>query len=174
MLLFVLYAKILFFVLSELLNLFMLLLSRTFIFLLAFISLVSQANEQAQQELEQYLQANQGKVVYIDFWASWCKPCRESFPWMNDMKAKYQSEGLVIVSVNLDAEKKFATEFLMQIPANFDVIYDPKGITARKLKVKGMPSSYLINRQGQIVSRHSGFNDDKKVQFEQEIIKLLQ
>lgn len=147
--------------------------TRLVVFLLMFLSIALQANENSQDQLEQAIEANQGKVIYIDFWASWCKPCRKSFPWMNDMKAKYESDGLVILSVNLDAEKKFATDFLNEIPATFDVIYDPKGITARKLKVKGMPSSYLIDRSGKLVSRHQGFNDEKKALFEQEIEALL-
>ena len=137
------------------------------------VSKVSFANDQAQQELEQHISDNQGKVIYIDFWASWCKPCRKSFPWMNEMKAKYEAQGFVILSVNLDAERKFASEFLAEIPADFTVIYDPKGTTARKLKVKGMPSSYMVNKEGNIVSTHRGFNNDKKISFEKEIIELL-
>lgn len=140
---------------------------------MASLSFFSSANSDAQVQLEQQLADHKGKVVYIDFWASWCKPCRKSFPWMNEMKAKYESEGLVILSVNLDAERKFADEFLAEVPANFPVIYDPKGITARKLKVKGMPSSYIVDRSGKIVSAHRGFNAEKKVAFEQELLSLL-
>ncbi|WP_286264425.1 TlpA disulfide reductase family protein [Thalassotalea atypica] len=150
---------------------------KNFIKVLIIFSLIigntSVANELAQQQLEQHISDNRGKVIYIDFWASWCKPCRKSFPWMNEMKAKYEAQGFVILSVNLDAERQFADEFLAEIPANFKVIYDPKGTTARKLKVKGMPSSYMVNQEGSIVSAHRGFNQKKKVAFEKEIIELL-
>lgn len=144
-----------------------------FIFTLMFVPLTAQSNEHIEAELDSVIAANKGKVIYLDFWASWCKPCRKSFPWMNKMQAKYGESGLVVLSVNLDAEKTFATEFLNEVPADFDVLYDPKGVTARKLKVQGMPSSYLIDKNGQFVSAHRGFNDDKKVKYEQEIQALL-
>jgi len=89
------------------------------------------------------------------------------------MKAQYQQQGLTILSINLDHSRALADEFLAQIPANFPVIYDPKGLIARKYKLKGMPSSFLVNRQGEIVSAHVGFNQQKQGVYEQEINALL-
>ena len=126
-----------------------------------------------QLELEQFMQRHHGKVIYLDFWASWCVPCRKSFPWMNAMKANYQDQGLVIISVNLDVKRSFADKFLQEVPAKFSVIYDAKGILAKKFKLKGMPSSYLFDRQGKLISAHSGFSGKKKQRFEQEIKKAL-
>ena len=123
--------------------------------------------------LDQQLNNAKGKVVYVDFWASWCIPCRKSFPWMNNLAAQYQTQGLIILSINLDHSRVLADEFLAQIPANFPVIYDPKGNIAKKYQLKGMPSSFIINRQGQIVSAHVGFNEEKKAAYEQEIKALL-
>jgi thiol-disulfide isomerase/thioredoxin len=123
--------------------------------------------------LTQQLQAQKGKVVYIDFWSSWCIPCRKSFPWMNKLQQKYQQQGLTILSINLDHDRKLADEFLIENPALFPVIYDPKGLIARKYKLKGMPSSFIINRTGQIVSTHVGFNKLKSLAYEQEIVELL-
>jgi thiol-disulfide isomerase/thioredoxin len=123
--------------------------------------------------LDQQLNNAKGKVVYVDFWASWCIPCRKSFPWMNNLAAQYQTQGLIILSINLDHSRVLADEFLAQIPANFPVIYDPKGKIAKKYQLKGMPSSFIINRQGQIVSAHVGFNEEKKSAYEQEIKALL-
>ena len=94
--------------------------------------------------LEQQLASNKGDVIYVDFWASWCIPCRQSFPWMNNLKAKYQADGLTIISVNLDHSRTLANEFLAEIPADFPVIFDPKGLIARKYKLKGMPSSNIL------------------------------
>lgn len=131
------------------------------------------ANLSAIESLEQQLDDAKGKVVYVDFWASWCIPCRKSFPWMNNLTAQYQTQGLVILSINLDHSRILADEFLMQIPANFPVIYDPKGTIAKKYQLKGMPSSFIINRGGQIVSAHVGFNQKKKLAYEQEINTLL-
>lgn len=114
-----------------------------------------------------------GKVVYLDFWASWCKPCRKSFPWMNDMHQKYSKDGLVILAVNLDKEHKLAQQFLSQIPAQFLVTYDPEGNIAKNYKIPGMPTSYLINRAGELKIAHQGFHLDKKTSYEAEILKLL-
>jgi thiol-disulfide isomerase/thioredoxin len=125
------------------------------------------------QAFEKLIAQHQGKVVYVDFWASWCGPCRKSFPWMNTMQAQYEKEGLVIISVNVDSDKSFATEFLEETPANFTIFYDPKGNVARKFKLKGMPSSFLINRQGQLISSHTGFSEQKKIVYENEIKNLL-
>jgi thiol-disulfide isomerase/thioredoxin len=122
-----------------------------------------------EQAMEQY----KGKVVYLDFWASWCVPCRKSFPWMNAMQTKHKNEGLIVLSVNLDTQAALAETFLQQTPANFAIIYDAKGKLAKKFKLKGMPSSYLFNRQGKIISAHSGFNNKKQQKYEQEIQKAL-
>lgn len=131
------------------------------------------AQSQAEQELQALLNQHQGKVIYVDFWASWCVPCRKSFPWMNDIQQKYQEKGLAVISINVDNDKTYALKFLEEVPANFSIIYDPKGIVARSYKLKGMPSSFIINRQGQLVSSHVGFNQKKKVQYERELLSLL-
>jgi len=98
-----------------------------------------------------------GKVIYIDFWASWCIPCRKSFPWMNDMNKKYSHQGLKIIAINLDKSRALATKFLKKYPASFTIGYDPTGKLANKFNAKGMPSTYLIDRNGKIVSSHLGF-----------------
>lgn len=123
--------------------------------------------------LEQTLSKHKGEVVYLDFWASWCVPCRRSFPWMNEIQEKYKQQGFSIVSVNLDANKALAEKFLLELPANFSVIYDPKGKIAKHFKIQGMPSSMLIGRDGKIKSRHTGFFIDKIPQYQQEIEQLL-
>jgi thiol-disulfide isomerase/thioredoxin len=115
-----------------------------------------------------------GRVVYLDFWASWCTPCRRSFPWMNEMKAKYGNRGLEIVSVNLDKERKLAEMFLREVPAHFTVIYDPAGDLATRYELVGMPTSFLIDRQGRMRHRHIGFVIKKQNVYEDEIERLLQ
>lgn len=120
------------------------------------------------------LSALRGKVVYLDFWASWCGPCRQSFPWMNDLQSKYGSRGLQILGVNLDAKDADARKFLAENNGNFLLAFDPKGATPKLYGVKGMPTSYLIDREGRIVSEHSGFNFSKTSGLEKEIEKLLE
>ena len=126
-----------------------------------------------QQKFDKLIASHKGKVIYLDFWASWCGPCRKSFPWMNNMQEKYHQQGLVIISVNVDNSKALADEFLAEVPANFNVFYDPKGKVARKFKLKGMPSSYIIDRSGKMVSAHIGFTESKKMKYEEELKTLL-
>ena len=106
------------------------------------------APEPATSEAPIDLAAWKGKVVYVDFWASWCGPCRQSFPWMNEMQAKYGAQGLQVVGINLDAKRADADQFLAQLPAKFAVAFDPKADSARRFGVKGMPTSVLVDPQG--------------------------
>tara|TARA_R110002072_G_scaffold47597_4_gene130807 strand:+ start:903 stop:1418 length:516 start_codon:yes stop_codon:yes gene_type:complete len=127
----------------------------------------------AGQQQTIYLKDFSGKVVLIDFWASWCGPCRQSFPWMNDMQAKYKDQGFEVLAVNLDNEKENAERFLKEVPANFTIGFDPEGVTAEKMEVEAMPMSYLIDRQGMIRQRLIGFNTHKKAEHEAHIQTLL-
>lgn len=114
-----------------------------------------------------------GKVIYLDFWASWCIPCRKSFPWMNEIQKRYGNKGFKVIAVNLDQEKDKAKAFLDKIPAHFTVAYDPEGVSATAFKVKGMPSTYLIDRNGKIVFSHIGFRKKEIPAMEQKIKQLL-
>lgn len=116
---------------------------------------------------------HKGDVIYLDFWASWCVPCRRSFPWINKMQNEYKDQGFTVISVNLDAEYELAQEFLEQTPANFIVVYDPQGLSAKQYKLRGMPSSYLIGRDGSLKKDHIGFFTERKSIYEQEINELL-
>jgi thiol-disulfide isomerase/thioredoxin len=133
----------------------------------------TQAMSMSEAKLKQTLAQHQGKVVYLDFWASWCGPCRKSFPWMNQMQQKYAQQGFVIISVNLDADKTLATEFLLENPANFLVIYDAKGDIAQHFKIQGMPSSLLIDKQGKVQQAHTGFFTNKVKLYEAQLTALL-
>jgi thiol-disulfide isomerase/thioredoxin len=115
------------------------------------------------------LNAYQGKLVYLDFWASWCGPCKKSFPWMNDMQKRYGAQGLQVVAVNLDAKKTDALEFLSIVPVGFTIGFDPAGAVARSYGVKGMPSSVLIAPDGRVIAMHEGFNDSDKTELENRI-----
>ncbi len=115
-----------------------------------------------------------GKVVLLDFWASWCVPCRRSFPWMNQMQQKYGDSGLVIIGVNMDAEADAAQAFLDEYPANFEIIEDPDGDLAREYGVVAMPSSYVIDRDGELATRHLGFKVKKQDEYESVLVEALQ
>jgi len=115
-----------------------------------------------------------GQLVYLDFWASWCGPCKRSFPWMNELQARYGAQGLRIIAVNLDEKHEDATRFLAATPAKFLVALDPSGATARTYGIKGMPSSVLIGRDGKLIMNHTGFNDNDTAAVEQQIAAALQ
>lgn len=121
-------------------------------------------------KLSQY----QGKLVYVDFWASWCGPCRQSFPWMNDMQARYGAQGLQIVGINVDAKTEDARAFLAAVPARFVVAFDAAGATPRSYGIKGMPSSVLIGPDGKILFEHTGFRPADRAELESKIKTALE
>ncbi len=114
-----------------------------------------------------------GKVVYLNFWASWCDPCRKSFPWMNNLHARFDSNKFTIVAVNLDTSKADAAKFLQTIPADFDIAYDPNGKVAEKYHLKAMPSSYLIDKHGNLVFAHKGYREGETAEIENKIQQLI-
>jgi thiol-disulfide isomerase/thioredoxin len=120
-------------------------------------------------KLENY----QGKVVYLDFWASWCKPCQKSFPWMNSLTKKYPAETFTVITVNLDQEPTAMHHFLDRVKAEFDIFHDPSGQIAEKFAIEGMPTSYLINADGKVVKKHVGFYTKHIDKYEKEIEELL-
>lgn len=115
-----------------------------------------------------------GSVVYLDFWAAWCGPCRQSFPWMNRMQAKYRERGFRVLAVNLDAKTDAAMKFLSQVPAEFTLAFDPKGQTPRVYGVKGMPTSFLIDRNGKVLWQHAGFKPVDTEELERRIQAALE
>ena len=114
-----------------------------------------------------------GKVVVVDFWASWCVPCRQSFPWLNAMYDEYTDDGLVILGVNTDVDADEAQQFLEEIPAKFEIVYDPEGDLAREFGVVAMPSTYVFGRDGELDTRHLGFLRSRRDEYEAVIQRLI-
>ncbi len=125
--------------------------------------------QQKQIKLSDY----RGQIVYLDFWASWCQPCRKSFTWMNKMQSLYGEEGFKVIAINLDESRNKADKFLQQIPANFAVAFDPRGNTAESYKVKAMPSSYLIDKHGNVIHANLGFRGKDEEKLEAKIRDLI-
>lgn len=118
----------------------------------------------------------QGNVVLVDFWASWCVPCRESFPWMARMQQQYGARGLVVVTVDLDEDGAAAAKFLAGQPgaAAFSQLQDPQGSLAEAYGLGVMPSSLLFDRQGRPVHRQEGFRPEDRDAYERRIVDLLE
>jgi thiol-disulfide isomerase/thioredoxin len=112
-------------------------------------------------------------VVIVDFWASWCKPCRESIPWLNEMRARYAASGLVVIGVNVDAERADAEKFLHEVPIDFEVVFDQQGEIAKRFDLQGMPTSLVFDRAGNLVETRLGFRNAIKTQHETSLKNLL-
>ena len=132
---------------------------------------VLSSNTTAASEFD--LQEFHGKVLVLDFWASWCVPCRRSFPWMNSMLEKYGDDGLVIIGVNLDGDDADAQAFLRETPAQFRIIKDPDGALAREHDVIAMPTTYVFDRRGELVTSHLGFRVKRQEEYEAILVNAL-
>jgi thiol-disulfide isomerase/thioredoxin len=119
-------------------------------------------------------EALQGKVVLVDFWASWCEPCKASFPIMEELHKKYGPQGLVLIAVNVDEKRSDMEAFLKKNAATFAVVRDAAQKLVEKTGIATMPSSFLIDREGRVRFAHSGFRgEETKKKYEQEIESLL-
>jgi len=114
-----------------------------------------------------------GRIVFVDFWASWCGPCRQSFPWLKTLHERYAARGLAVVAINLDKERDAAQAFLAEFPSPFLVAFDPSGRTAEAFHVTTMPSSYLVGADGAILHTISGFDPRETAAVEQKISEAL-
>ncbi len=115
-----------------------------------------------------------GKVVIVDFFASWCHPCQESFPVMEELYKQYAGKGLVIIAVNVDKNKADMDDFLKTHPASFVILRDASNKLVSQVKIPTMPSSFLLDRDGKIHAFHRGFKgDETRKQYIGEIEALL-
>ena len=114
-----------------------------------------------------------GRYVYVDFWASWCGPCRISFPWLATLQSRYKSEELTVLAINLDKQRRDADRFLKAQPPAFAVAYDASGDAARQFELKTMPSSYLLGPDGRVLYTHRGFTTEDIPRLNQDIERLV-
>jgi thiol-disulfide isomerase/thioredoxin len=120
------------------------------------------------------LDAYRGKVVYIDFWASWCGPCKLSFPFMRQMLGAFHRDDFVIVTVNMDHNRQRADAFLSdQNRDGLPVIYDPSGLIAKHFSVTAMPTSLVVDKSGVVRFRNEGFFADRVSAYAAHIWELL-
>ena len=115
----------------------------------------------------------QGKVVYLDFWASWCGPCRKSFPVLEQLRQQLGSQGFEVLAVNVDEFEADALQFLTELPVSYPVVRDGSGTTPKAYGILGMPTAYLIGRDGVVRLVHAGFKTSDVEKLRVEIIKLL-
>ena len=114
-----------------------------------------------------------GKVVYLDFWASWCGPCKLSFPYMENISHSFASRDLVVIADNLDESRASAKAFLQDASPDFPIIFDQQGVIATRFNVSDMPSTVLIGRDGKVRYVHKGFYPSKEDEYTSHILTLL-
>jgi thiol-disulfide isomerase/thioredoxin len=128
------------------------------------------AGEPATFDLERF----RGSVVLLDFWASWCAPCAESFPWMADMARRHGPSGLVVVTVNLDEDRAEAERFLGDTDWPLEVVFDAEGRLAERFALRAMPTSLLWDRDGRLVERREGFRGEQAATYERTLLDALE
>ncbi len=114
-----------------------------------------------------------GKIVYLDFWASWCGPCRKSLPLYEAMYRDLDTERFAILAISLDEDPKDASDFLEKHPVSYTVLSDPDGATAEAWGLKAMPTSFLLDGSGELVEAYPGFETSHLEVIRNDIETLL-
>lgn len=120
-----------------------------------------------------HISDHRNKVVYLDFWASWCPPCKKSFPVLDRLHRELKAQNFEVIAVNLDENKDDALAFLQDNPVNFTVAYDGEGKCPEAYQVMAMPSSYIIDKNGVIRKVHLGFRGGSEAEIRATLLSLL-
>ncbi len=119
------------------------------------------------------LSEQRGQVVMVNFWASWCGPCRKEMPLLNDLYNKYHKLGFNLLGVNIDEDPKLAEKVLVDIPVNFPILLDSKNSVSELYGIDAMPTTVLIDRNGKVRHLHRGFKSGYELTYEQQIKALI-
>jgi thiol-disulfide isomerase/thioredoxin len=114
-----------------------------------------------------------GQVVMINFWASWCGPCRQEFPALDQIYAKYKPMGFTLVAINVESEKADAEKFLATTPASFPILFDPDNSVSGKYGVSAMPTTILVDRQGRVRWQHRAYKPGDEAKYIEQIRAAL-
>ena len=124
-------------------------------------------------ETTKSLSASHGKVRYLDFWASWCPPCRVSIPEIVALQRELGGSGFEVIGINVDERIDDALKFLERHPMNYDVVSDPRGATAAAYDLRGMPTSFVLDPEGRVTLVHVGFRRGDMKAIRAHIVALL-
>ena len=119
------------------------------------------------------LSEHRGDVVMINFWASWCGPCRQEMPLLEQINDRYKDLGFTLIGVNVDENPAKAQEILRDIPVNFPILYDSANKVSKLYNVNAMPSTFLVDRNGNLRYFHKGYRPGYEKEYEQQIKTLI-
>jgi peroxiredoxin len=115
----------------------------------------------------------QGQVVMLNFWASWCGPCRQEMPLLDSIYRKYKPMGFTLIGVNVEPDSKAANDWLKQTPVSFPILYDKESKVSKLYDVEGMPSTVIIDRTGKVRVLHRGYKPGDEDQYLDSIRALI-
>ena len=119
--------------------------------------------------LEQF----KGKVVFLDFWGTWCAPCKEEMPELDKLYNKYRKEGFEVIGVSINGSRPDIEKFLQKVPVGFHILIDDKDRAGDAYRVSSLPVGFIIGKDGIIRHKHMGFGSEFLPMYEKEIIELL-
>ncbi len=119
------------------------------------------------------VKASSGKVLIVDFWATWCEPCKKSFPKLEDLYVKFKASGMDLIAVSEDDENSGLTDFGATFGAKFPLVWDNGKAIAGKWQPKSMPSTFIIDKKGIVRFVHLGYHDGEEIEIEKEVKSLL-
>lgn len=119
------------------------------------------------------LEDHRGEVVMLNFWASWCGPCRQEMPLMDELYGQYKDLGFTILAVNVDENREEAHRFLDKVPVTYPILYDPESSVSELYEVQAMPTTVMIDRNGNARYLHYGYQPGYEDEYEQQIRELV-
>ncbi len=114
-----------------------------------------------------------GQVVMLNFWASWCGPCRQEMPLMDDLYQQYKDLGFTVLAVNVDENRDEAHRFLDKVPVTYPILYDPESQVSEQYRVQAMPTTVMIDRNGDARFVHYGYKPGYEDDYEKQIRQLV-
>ena len=127
------------------------------------------AREGAQVRLSEL----KGQVVMINFWATWCGPCRQEMPLLQQLQAKYEPLGFTLLGVNVEPDSAGAVKWLEKVPVSFPILFDTANAVAERFGVEGMPSSVFVDREGRVRAVHRGYKPGDEAKYADVIRSLV-
>jgi len=119
------------------------------------------------------LSEHRGEVVLLNFWASWCGPCRQEMPYLEQMQERYSSYGFTVMGVNVEEDSSKARKMLQDISVSFPILFDTRNTVSKAYKVAAMPTTVIIDRDGNMRYLHKGYKAGDEATYKQWVKKLI-